>query len=76
MLTCKQLVKNADAYLAKDLTSWQRLKIKMHLLLCHKCRRYIRKLRLLKGWILCLSNNNTQVVKSATLVDDIQAKLK
>lgn len=45
MLRCRDIVEQADAYLATELTSWQRLQFQMHLAICRNCRRYLRALR-------------------------------
>jgi anti-sigma factor RsiW len=50
MLSCKEIVERVDALLDGDLTLRQRLAVRMHLMLCHRCRRYERQLRfLLRG---------------------------
>lgn len=47
MLKCREIVDNADQLLNGDLNRRQRLAIKMHLLMCRHCRRYVRQLRAL-----------------------------
>ena len=48
MLTCRDLVNNADLLLDNaELTTGQRLSLRTHLLICHRCRRYLRQLRVL-----------------------------
>jgi len=47
MLNCREVVTDADLLLAGDL-SWQhRIKIKIHLMLCRHCRRYVHQLKIL-----------------------------
>ena len=41
MLKCRELVEHADALLAGELTWRQGLSVRMHLLICHHCRRYV-----------------------------------
>lgn len=49
MLNCKQVFEDADSLLAEELGTWQRLRVQMHLLICHHCRRYVRQLRVMVG---------------------------
>lgn len=46
MLKCRDVLEQADAYLANEMTSWQRVGFRMHLGLCRHCRRYLKNLRL------------------------------
>lgn len=46
MLKCRDVLEQADAYLDQQLSGWQRLQFKLHLLLCRNCRRYIKNLQL------------------------------
>ena len=45
MLSCKELTEQAGDYLDKQLPLSKKLQLKMHLLLCHHCRRYLKQLR-------------------------------
>lgn len=48
MLNCRKIVTDADELLAGKL-GWRRhMTVKMHLLMCRYCRRYVRQLR----WLL------------------------
>lgn len=47
MLSCKQVVDDADHLLAGEVTFRRRLSIRLHLLICVHCRRYLRQLKLL-----------------------------
>lgn len=47
MLMCRDLVKQADVYLAGDLPRMQRWSIRMHLFMCRHCRRFMRQFELL-----------------------------
>ncbi len=47
MLKCREVVNRADQLLDGDLSRGQRFAVKMHLLMCHHCRRYVRQLRFL-----------------------------
>ena len=45
MLKCRDVVHQADALLAGDLTGRQRFAMRMHLVICRHCRRYVRQFR-------------------------------
>jgi anti-sigma factor ChrR (cupin superfamily) len=47
VLKCRELVEHTDALLAGELTWSQRLSVRMHLLICHHCRRYVNYLKTL-----------------------------
>ncbi|EUC68609.1 hypothetical protein Y017_04620 [Alcanivorax sp. 97CO-5] len=48
MLKCKDVVAKADALVdGTSLTMRERIALRMHLLMCHHCRRYVRQLRVL-----------------------------
>lgn len=47
MLSCKNVVDDADRLLAGELTLRQRLAVRLHLLICVHCRRYLHQLKLL-----------------------------
>lgn len=47
MLKCHEVVESVDQFLDGAITRRQRLAIKIHLLMCHHCRRYMRQLRAL-----------------------------
>ena len=47
MLSCREVVDSTDLLLDGVMNRRQRLAMKMHLLMCHHCRRYVRQLRAL-----------------------------
>jgi len=47
VLSCRKVVQDADRLLAGELPWYRRLSVKLHLLMCHHCRRYVKQLRLL-----------------------------
>ena len=47
MLSCKEVVARADDYVDRQLSWREKLAVRLHLLLCSYCRRYVRQLRLL-----------------------------
>ncbi|MGB2246335.1 MAG: zf-HC2 domain-containing protein [Alcanivorax sediminis] len=48
MLKCKDVTEKADALVDGTPLSWrERTALRVHLLMCHHCRRYVRQLRAL-----------------------------
>lgn len=47
MLRCRELVDHADQLLDGSANRRQRFAIKLHLLMCRHCRRYVRQLQAL-----------------------------
>lgn len=45
MLSCRDITQKANDYLEKDLPFAARMNVKMHLLICIHCRRYIKQLQ-------------------------------
>ncbi len=49
MWNCKQVVEHSSDYLDRRLGLWARLQLRLHLIVCHHCRRYLRQLRATLG---------------------------
>jgi predicted anti-sigma-YlaC factor YlaD len=50
MLTCRELVQNLTSdYLDGQLTIWQWIAVRFHLLICAHCQRFMRQMRLVRG---------------------------
>jgi anti-sigma factor ChrR (cupin superfamily) len=47
VLSCREIVQDADRLLAAELPWRRRVAVKLHLLMCRHCRRYVRQLRAL-----------------------------
>ena len=46
MLKCKEVVEKADALVDGTSLSWrERFALRLHLMMCHHCRRYVRQLQ-------------------------------
>lgn len=59
MLKCRDVPQHAEQLMAGDLTAGQRFSLRMHLLMCHHCRRYVRQLRVLVGALPRLPEDST-----------------
>jgi len=73
MLRCRDILEQADGYVAEELTQWRRVQVRLHLAICRHCRRYVRQLkltqRLSKQPILTVQTTEKQI-------DDIWARLQ
>ena len=67
MLKCREVVIYADHLLAGELTVVQRLQLRLHLLLCDHCRRYIRQLRVLVGALQRLGARTSADIAAAIM---------
>lgn len=45
MRSCKEINQNVDAHLDGELSLMQRVELRLHMLMCVDCRRYIRQLK-------------------------------
>ena len=45
MLRCRDVVEQADVYLASELSTWQRFQFNLHLMVCGYCRRYMKSFK-------------------------------
>lgn len=45
MLKCRHIVDQSSDYLGHEMSFGKRLEFRMHLLMCHHCRRFIRQFR-------------------------------
>ncbi len=48
ILSCKEATERASLCLDRQLSWPQRLSLRLHLLICHRCRCYLRQLRFLQ----------------------------
>jgi len=73
MLSCKDITEKANDYLDRDLPFFTRLKVKMHLMVCVHCQRYVQQLQLTIQALTRLKKPDT--VDDAT-VDSVVENLK
>ncbi|GAA4359378.1 zf-HC2 domain-containing protein [Kangiella marina] len=45
MLSCKHTIAQGTDYLDKELGFWRKVEMKMHLMICVNCRRYVKQLK-------------------------------
>ncbi|HEY5602272.1 MAG TPA: zf-HC2 domain-containing protein [Gammaproteobacteria bacterium] len=73
MLNCKDITKQASNYLDKELPYRARLQVRLHLLICVHCQRYINQLR---TTIRTLGKLKKDIPVSEQVVDDIVNNLR
>jgi len=45
MLSCKDISNIASDYLDSNLSTFMKMKVKMHLFMCHRCRNFVNQLK-------------------------------
>ena len=45
MLKCREITQRSSLYIDRELTFWPALQYRMHLAMCHRCRRFVRNFR-------------------------------
>ncbi len=51
MLTCRELAEQADAFLDKEMSLAQRLRIRLHMSMCNGCARFMGQMRVTRSLI-------------------------
>lgn len=51
MLTCREVSHQADAYLDDELSFWKRMRIRLHLLMCNGCARFMGQMRITRSLV-------------------------
>ncbi|MCP4304420.1 MAG: zf-HC2 domain-containing protein [bacterium] len=76
MLTCRDVSQQADTYLDGELSLWQRMRTRLHLSMCHGCRRFMAQMRATRG-LIDAETGITPPVSSADnrKIDDILSAL-
>lgn len=71
MLTCRDIATQASDYLERKLTLRQRLAVGLHLLLCGRCRDFLRHLRVSLAYYRGLSPKALDDAEASALVKRI-----
>lgn len=72
MLKCKDVVERADALVDGTPLSWrERFALRMHLLMCHHCRRYVRQLQALVSSLRRPPSETTSQDKIEAVLDKL-----
>lgn len=70
MLSCKEITEHASDYLDKHLPLHKQLNMKLHIFMCHHCRRYLAQLRTTIG-VVKLKPKIISDEKAQKIVDKI-----
>lgn len=72
MLKCKDVVERADALVDNTPLGWrERFALRMHLLMCHHCRRYVRQLQALVSSLRRPPSETTSQDKIEAVLDKL-----
>jgi anti-sigma factor ChrR (cupin superfamily) len=74
MLTCREVTDNASAMIDAELGLRKRIAVRLHLMMCKNCRRFVRQLRTLVGSLASRSEADSQSA-SEEFVDQTMKKL-
>lgn len=58
MDSCRKITEQASDYVDRNMTFGQRMKMRMHLLMCHHCRNFIGQFQITIGAIKGLGSKN------------------
>ncbi len=75
MLTCRDVSQQADAYLDGELSLWQRMRTRLHLSMCHGCRRFMAQMRATRALIDTESGATPASSVDNRKIDDILSTL-
>lgn len=59
MLKCRDVPQQSEQLIAGELGFWQRMDLRIHLFICHPCRRYFNQLRVLLKSLPGLADKRT-----------------
>ncbi|MFT6914430.1 MAG: putative anti-sigma-YlaC factor YlaD [Motiliproteus sp.] len=71
MLKCREIVAQSSTYLGHELPFGRRLQYRMHLLMCHHCRRFIRQF----GAAIKMTRQLSEPAVSAAQVEAVIGKV-
>jgi len=61
MLSCKQTIELTSKNLDSTLLWHQRFSMKLHLMVCHNCRRYMKQLKFLQKVMNSMDEQNSDI---------------
>jgi len=74
MLTCKEVAQLASESLDRSLTLYERLTLRLHLLRCDLCSRYVRQLKFLQR--ACADADDEKLTAAAELTDEARERIR
>ncbi len=74
MLTCKEIAQLASESLDRSLSLYERLTLRLHLLRCDMCSRYVRQLKFLQR--VCADADDEKLTAGAELTDEARERIR
>ncbi len=75
-LSCEQTSPLISESLDHPLSTCQKMRLRMHLIMCGVCKCYLQQLKTLGGLAQCLGQEDTPVLKNEVLRPDFKEQLK
>ncbi len=72
MLTCKEIAQLASESLDRSLSLYERLTLRLHLLRCDMCSRYVRQLKFLQR----AGADDEKLTAAAELTDEARERIR
>lgn len=76
MLTCRDLTEDASAYLDGEVPPLRRARLRLHLMMCGNCRRYLAQLRQSLGAVRACCAGPEAQPREAELVAAFRARFR
>ena len=75
MLSCRELSEQADAFLDKEMPFGKRMQVRLHLMMCNGCNRFVDQMRMTRRLIKTEAKGETaQYSDEKTDIDSILAE--
>ena len=71
--TCKDITERASDYLEQKMSRWDRFKFRLHIFICHDCRRFLQQF---KGTLSSLKTLKSPKTASPALDQQVETLLK
>ena len=77
MLSCRELSEQADAFLDKEMPLGKRLQVRLHLMMCSGCNRFVNQMRVTRGLVTAEAKGEAAQTSDDTAdIDSILAEFK
>ena len=75
MLSCRELSDQADAFLDKEMSFAKRMQVRLHLMMCSGCNRFVNQMRMTRSLITTEAHGNAALTSDGTAdIDSILAE--
>lgn len=76
LMNCRNVVQLASDYLNRDLPRLTRLRIRVHLFMCVRCRRFVRQLKTVVRTVAAMADQKPPSSPSSTELDILARHLR